>query len=321
MNKKRYVILFFVFLISFICVSAQDIEPSVVRVWSTLEIGKNSMFITNIDIAFTELYFTTKEKHESITLTVKKKNYLAPQYLGHEGILYQYLNVDKVNLKDSDISDTIIKFRVTKNWINENNINGSSILLLRYSDNWQRQETELYLEDETYYYYTSDTNGFSYFVIVGFEKAYIPVVEEPEEVEEIIEEIIEEPEKELNTKMKFIIIIGVITIVGIVFINVKNRLSFSAKNLPDLENYVALAKAQGEPYTKIKTELLNAGWNERDIDSLMKKTKLPKEIKQKMIDYVQKSIKQGKDKEDIRREFMDTGWQQELVDDLFNSIT
>ena len=124
-----------------------------------------------------------------------------------------------------------------------------------------------------------------------------------------------------DTKMKFIIIIGVITIVGIVFINVKNRLSFSAKNLPDLENYVALAKAQGEPYTKIKTELLNAGWNERDIDSLMKKTKLPKEIKQKMIDYVQKSIKQGKDKEDIRREFMDTGWQQELVDDLFNSIT
>jgi len=70
-----------------------------------LETGKNSMFITNINIAFTELYFTTSNKFESVTLIVEKKTYLEEAYEFPKDLIYQYTNVEKLGIKNSELKN------------------------------------------------------------------------------------------------------------------------------------------------------------------------------------------------------------------------
>ncbi len=323
---KRILILFLICIfLSVVFISAQDVEPRIVKVWSVLETGKNSMFITNIDIAFTELFFTTKTKFESVSLIIVRKNTLSEAYTVPEGIIYQYLDVDKIGIKESDISDTIIKFRVKKSWIAETNANESSISLLRYSNAWEKQITEPDIEDDTYYYYKSETDGFSFFAIVGEKKQFVPV-EEPEEVEEepvpVVAEDTDEPEQKNNiSKIIFFIILGIVTIAGVIFINLKNKISFSAKNIDELKDYIARAKSQGETYIGIRTNLINEGWDEKEVDKALTGTKLPDYLKAKMVDYVKAALKKGKTNGDIRNEFINAGWQNEIIDDIFSSLT
>jgi len=289
-----------------------------------LETGKNSMFITNINIAFTELYFTTSNKFESVTLIVEKKTYLEEAYEFPKDLIYQYTNVEKLGIKNSDISNTIIKFRVEKSWISNNNINESSISLLRYSNEWKIQKTEPEFEDDTYYYYKSETNGFSYFVILGEKKQFVPVVEEKiEEVAPvIIEDIDEQPEQRKNiSKILLIVFLSIITVGGILFINLRNKISFSIKNLGELRNYMLLAKAQGEQYGKIRTDLINEGWDEKDVDKALFETKLPDYLKAKMVDYVKASLNKGKTRQEIVNEFIGVGWQNEIIDGVFSSLS
>lgn len=325
MHKKILTLWFLICIVFFgIFVSAQTVEPRIVRVWSTLEVGTNSMFITNIDVAFTEIFFNTKTKFEAVTFTVERKNYLPASYSFPEKTAYQYLKIDKSGIDNSDMSNMIIKFRVEKSWIDKKTINESSISLLKYVNGWKKQKTETDFEDDVYYHYKSEIDGFSYFAIVGEKKQIVPVVEEPEQVEEEIIPIVieEEPEGERNiSKIILISLLSFIVVIAIAYINLKNKISFSKGNIPELKNYIMQAKSQGEQYTKIKTDLINEGWDEKDIDKALSETKIPTTIKTKMIDYVKMALKKGKDKEDIRMEFINAGWQKEIIDDIFSSLT
>ncbi len=323
MEKKRQLFLFvsimLFFLLSF-STYAQNIEPSVIRVWSTLEQGKNNMFVTNVEIAFTQLHFTIKEKVEDVTFNVQKKNSVPNSY-NLSGILYQYVLVGKSGLENSDIYNIGIMFRVTKKWADENNINKTSVSLFRYNNAWNKQESEFYLEDDTFYYYNSSVNGFSYFAIVGFEKQTIETEEPVEKEENQIEPVIGTEKQGFNSKLIFIIVLGVITVSGILFINFRNKLIFSAKNTEDLINYIKLAKSQGEENTEIKTKLVNEGWDEKEVDKYLDKIELPEKIKEKLKQYVDKSLSKGKNKEDIIREMLNTGWQKDVIDDLLKNFS
>jgi len=196
--------------------------------------------------------------------------------------------------------------------------------LLRYSNEWKIQKTEPEFEDDTYYYYKSETNGFSYFVILGEKKQFVPVVEEKiEEVAPvIIEDIDEQPEQRKNiSKILLIVFLSIITVGGILFINLRNKISFSIKNLGELRNYMLLAKAQGEQYGKIRTDLINEGWDEKDVDKALFETKLPDYLKAKMVDYVKASLNKGKTRQEIVNEFIGVGWQNEIIDGVFSSLS
>ncbi len=321
MFKKILTLWFLICIFFSLFVSAVSAEPRIVKVWSTLEIGTNSMFITNIDVAFTELFFNTKTKFESLTLTVERKNSLPASYSFPDKTAYQYLKVDKSGIKDSDMSNTIIKFRVKKLWLSDNNINESSISLLRYSSGWKKQKTEMDFDDDVYHYYKSETDSFSYFAIVGEKKQIIPIVEEIIEEEAVPVVIEEEPEQKRNvSKIVILSLLSFIVIIAIAYINLKNKISLPIKNIGELKSYIQQAKSQGEQYTKIKTDLINEGWDEKEVDTYLSKTKIPASLKAKMIDYVKSALKKGKDKENIRNEFVDVGWQKEIIDDIFNSL-
>ena len=61
-------------------------------------------------------------------------------------------------------------FEVKWSWINENNIDKKTMLLVRYHDTeWQNLTTTYLGENDTYVYYEAETPGLSTFAVVGSE--------------------------------------------------------------------------------------------------------------------------------------------------------
>jgi len=88
--------------------------------------------------------------------------------------IHSYLDItvtaENTTLDEDDIQTLIIKFKVEQSWIQSNNINKSSIKLLRYHDGkWDELVTELISEDDTYAYFKANVEGTSTFAIVGSE--------------------------------------------------------------------------------------------------------------------------------------------------------
>ena len=108
----------------------------------------------------------------------------------------------------NNIENPVVCFKVEKSWIQEKNINNSSITLNRYNDTeWDPLSTNLSGEDGAYLYFTAKTPGFSPFAITGKIKAKVTVAEilpepDPQDLEQngsIKSEIENKPEQTGNT--------------------------------------------------------------------------------------------------------------------------
>ncbi|MBW2675807.1 MAG: PGF-pre-PGF domain-containing protein [Deltaproteobacteria bacterium] len=84
------------------------------------------------------------------------------------GEVYSYLNISVENAEDIDIKDAKITCKVDRSWIDDNNVDRSTIRLNRYHDGrWNPLPTQLTGEDDAYVYITAQTPGFSVFAITG----------------------------------------------------------------------------------------------------------------------------------------------------------
>ena len=91
------------------------------------------------------------------------------------GEIYKYLNIwigDKGFAIPNNIEHPVVCFKVEKSWIQDKNINQSSIVLNRYSDNkWNQLPTSLSGKDDRYIYFIAKTPGFSPFAITGTDES------------------------------------------------------------------------------------------------------------------------------------------------------
>ena len=79
--------------------------------------------------------------------------------------VYQYLRINKKNLKNTDAEGFKVGFRVTKSWLTANNMASGDIALYRYKSGWNQLTTRVIGTDEGYVNYEADTPGFSSFAI------------------------------------------------------------------------------------------------------------------------------------------------------------
>lgn len=92
-----------------------------------------------------------------------------------DGIVYKSFNVwvgDSGFGDSNSILNATIGFRVEKSWIQENNIDPSSIVLNKYDDKkegWEAIPVNIAGSDEKYLYLRSEVPGYSSFVITGME--------------------------------------------------------------------------------------------------------------------------------------------------------
>jgi PGF-pre-PGF domain-containing protein len=85
--------------------------------------------------------------------------------------VYKYLNIWVGNsgfATPENIENAAVNFKVEKSWIQDKNIDKSSITLNRFNDSkWDALPTNLTGEDDMYLYFTAETPGFSSFAITG----------------------------------------------------------------------------------------------------------------------------------------------------------
>ena len=111
----------------------------------------------------------TAGKTTTIAEMLKNKSILVSEVPGDE--VYKYLNIWVGNsgyATEKNIENSVVCFKVEKSWIQDKNIDKSSITLNRYSDKkWDSLPTNLSGEDDKYLYFTAKTPGFSPFAITG----------------------------------------------------------------------------------------------------------------------------------------------------------
>ncbi len=108
-------------------------------------------------------------KTTAIIEILKGKSTLTP--IEPEGRVYQHMNIwigtDGISNSDN-LENGAVGFRVEKAWINENEIDRTSITLNHFSnDRWDVLETLQTGEDDLYLYFEAETPGFSPFAITG----------------------------------------------------------------------------------------------------------------------------------------------------------
>jgi PGF-pre-PGF domain-containing protein len=85
--------------------------------------------------------------------------------------VYKFINIWAGNggvVTPDNIENAVVNFKVDKSWIQDKNIEKSSIILNRYNDTkWNALPTNLSGEDDKYLYFTAETPGFSPFAITG----------------------------------------------------------------------------------------------------------------------------------------------------------
>lgn len=89
--------------------------------------------------------------------------------------IFGYLQIDKANITDADISSVTIDFQVDKTWLNTFKIDKASVRLNRFADNaWTILDTKQTDETETHSVYRAESPGLSVFAISGKELPAAP---------------------------------------------------------------------------------------------------------------------------------------------------
>jgi phosphate binding protein len=125
------------------------------------------------------------------------------------GIIYKNINiwVGKTGYAtESNINNPVIGFEVSKKWIQENDIDSSTVSLNRYNGKeWEALNTKMIDSDENYFYFEAGTSGFSPFAISCETVSNEPVIEETVMKsfdDELINENVEEVPLEMETTVQ-----------------------------------------------------------------------------------------------------------------------
>jgi len=147
--------------------------------WSQLAPGMTgTMKILSTSISIRNITITVKNTTQNAKLVVRKLSGRPESVLTDApGKIYQYLEIDAINLNEDILSDVKIVFNVEKSWIKSNNIDETTIRLNRYVYNsWQPLPTTRLGEDDNFVYFESTTPGFSVFAVTGEEASVVTTV-------------------------------------------------------------------------------------------------------------------------------------------------
>ncbi|MBS3114063.1 PGF-pre-PGF domain-containing protein [Candidatus Woesearchaeota archaeon] len=161
-----------------------NVEASAARQWDSIAAGSSGVLaINNEKIAVTGVIIDVQNTVANPSITVESLTSNPLSTAATAAKVYQYLQLRKSNIADSDASKITINFRVPKSWLTSNNVAEDNIVLYRYSDNkWNSLPTTKTGADANNALYQSITPGFSTFAIGTTEAApAAPIPEAPPE--------------------------------------------------------------------------------------------------------------------------------------------
>lgn len=155
------------------------------RKWDSLAAGSTAaLTVNNEQVAVTGVVIDVKNAVTNAEVKVASLS-SNPYTAAAAAKVYQYLQLSKGNIADSDASKITINFRVPKSWLTTNNVKEDDVVIYRYSESkWNALTTTRTGADANNVMYQTTTPGFSTFAIGSKEAAPVtaPTEEKPAEV-------------------------------------------------------------------------------------------------------------------------------------------
>ncbi len=148
-------------------------QPKKTQIFSQITPGAAAiMKISDADIGLKQITIEVKNPANTVTITViKLDGQPAAVTQSVTGKVFQWLNITKQNLDNSNIQSAKIRFNVTKSWLTSNGFSAADVVLRRFTTLWESLPTVQISESSTDVEYEATTPGFSTFVIVGEQAA------------------------------------------------------------------------------------------------------------------------------------------------------
>jgi len=159
-------------------VSVEEIALKVEKQYDEVSTGKITLF--NIDksnrsVGVEKVQLVSDRDLSNVRVTIiklKQKPEDIPLKLNRNESVYSYLDIKFTEndefIVDEDIETLNFTFNVNVSWIEEKNIDKSTIILIRYHDGeWLNLSTRLLSENETQITFIAETEGCSTFAVVG----------------------------------------------------------------------------------------------------------------------------------------------------------
>lgn len=130
--------------------------------------------------AVSRIKIEVSEKVENVSVSFEKTDNPTVPAPG-ENIsekVYSYMEIDS-GIDESSIEKSTVEFKVSKGWIEEQNVENTNVRLLKYSNGkWKKLTTEIIGSTATHTLYSAETTGFSSFAITTFTEEKEPSEEE-----------------------------------------------------------------------------------------------------------------------------------------------
>ena len=193
------------------------------EVWSSINAGETATVeVNNGEIGVTEVSFVVEDTTYGAWVKVEKVASLPSSVKSFGKKIYKNVKITENNVKKALSGNVEVDFKVTKAWLKENKLSKNNVAMFRYVDGkWTELKTTVGTDDGTYVHYTSETPGFSYFVIGQKEEA-VPLTEEEIAAEKVVAEVGEEAEvageAAEEAKQTWPWVVLVLVIIGIIFV-------------------------------------------------------------------------------------------------------
>ncbi|MCD6402839.1 MAG: PGF-pre-PGF domain-containing protein, partial [Candidatus Aenigmarchaeota archaeon] len=163
--------------------------------------------------------------------------------------IYGYFEITLSNIGDA-LDEATLEFKVEKSWINENNLDPTTVTLYKFDGEWVGMPTELTNEDEDFYYYVSTVHGFSTFAIAAEERS-VPTtttttVEQEEKIVETTTTTMPQKE-EVVTEKEAYSTVGIIPIIAMIVVAIL-LIALLVKKLGKPKSTVKVKKVKGTFY-------------------------------------------------------------------------
>jgi PGF-pre-PGF domain-containing protein len=131
--------------------------------------GSASVEIKNpkLDIRNITIYPKTNISNASITVLKNETGDIKIAFPA--GTIYQAFTINAKAIKNEDLNNVTIEFRVNKTWLTEQNLSYNQVILYRMpssTENWEALITISIRGDSKYYYFIAMSSGFSTFIIL-----------------------------------------------------------------------------------------------------------------------------------------------------------
>jgi len=145
--------------------------PEHAQVFNTITPGSPAV----VDISMTEqealgvqmISVSVSNEANDVSITVREQDgQPADVSTSVSGKAYRFMDIEAENLNDTTTEEATIQFDVNTSWINDNDINVSTVRLERYTDNaWEKLPTEHIEQTGDKHIFNATTPGFSYFAV------------------------------------------------------------------------------------------------------------------------------------------------------------